>query len=100
MESEWANFRTSSWIMVILSLLSAFPQIWKWDVLRPCIPVHGIPMISCIFSMLPACATEDSAAHLHPDLVVMHACLTCSSWESLYVITILLLGPLKLLHHG
>ena len=76
--------RTSSWIMALLSLDPAFPQRWAWEVPRPCHPVHVVPMMSRSFNILSACATDDSAAHLRPDLVRMPACLTCSSWEFLY----------------
>lgn len=56
---------TSSWIMCLLSLVPAFPHFWKWEVPRPRLPVHGIPVMPCSFSMLSACVTE-SATHLHP----------------------------------
>lgn len=75
--------------MPLLSLVPAFLHCWKWEVPRACLPVHGDPMTSRSFSMLPACATDGSAAYLCPDLVITPTCLTCSSWESLYVITTL-----------
>ncbi len=73
----------------LLCLVTAFPHCWKWLVLSPCLPMHGFPMMSFNFSMLLACATDVSAAHLHPDLVMMPASLTFSSLESLYIITAL-----------
>jgi len=53
-----SRFHTSSWIMALLSLVSAVPHCWKWEVPRPCLPAHGIPMMSRSSSMLSACATE------------------------------------------
>jgi len=61
-----SRFCTSSGIMALFSLLYAFPHCWKLEVLRLCLPVHGIPIMSHSFIMLSACATEVSAAHLRP----------------------------------
>ncbi len=79
--------QTSAWIISLLCLGSAFPHCWKWLVPSPCLPIHGFPMMSFNLSILSACATDVSAAHLCPDLVVIPVSLTFSSLESLYMIT-------------
>ncbi len=79
--------QTSAWIISLLCLGSAFPHCWKWLVPSPCLPMHGFPMMSFNLSILSACATDVSAAHLCPDLVVIPVSLTFSSLESLYMIT-------------
>ncbi len=76
-------------IISLLCLGSVFSHCWKWFFPSPCLPMHGFPMMSFNFSMLSACATDVSTAHLHPDLVVMSASLTSSWLESLYIITAL-----------
>ncbi len=83
---------TLAWIMFLLCLGSVFPHCWKWAVLSPCLPMHGFLMTSFNFSMLSPCATDVSAAHLCPDLVVTPAPLTSPSLESLYIIITLMIG--------
>ena len=86
--SLWSKFncpRPAPFFLQVSDLGLAHIPPLPWVCFSPledpshCLPTHGFLMMSFSFSVLSACATDVSAAHLCHDLVVTPAFLTFSS---------------------
>lgn len=63
-------------LMVLFSLGVAFDHYLNLDVLRPCLPVQGFPMVSLVLKEDSARLTAVLVSHFLPDVVLINASLT------------------------